>query len=485
VSSLKPKFLYQLAVTFLYSAAPIIVFPYISRVLGPENIGKINFIDYTAQFFILFATFGIPLYGAREIAKVRDQKEKLKQLTSELVSIHLWISILSVVAFISFAFLRSNAFNEKQLLFLAGFNILINAFSLDWLLQGLEDFAFFSKRSYVSKLLSVALIFLVVKTANDYVVYYLVLIASNALIIATDLLYAAKKKIGISFSVNSLKHLKPLTIFFLTTATMSLYTYFDTIILGIISGSLAVGFYTTGLKTIKLTQNFVNDLGGVLMPRMSYLIQTNQRSEIERIIAKSLLYVLTISIPLGLFFYLMAPEIILVLAGKQFLSSVIIVQLLSVLPLIIGLSNVFGIQVLLPFGKENNVLLAVVTGSVLSIGLNVLLCPLYAEKGAAISCIVAEAAVTALMGILATKQIHFNLSFRAIATIILSSLLFIPIVWFLQQAFDNAIWKLIVGGLLCAMVYLGTQLVLFSNAVLKEMINFFWLKIFKRNVFAI
>lgn len=266
---------------------------------------------------------------------------------------------------------------------------------------------------------------------------------------------------------------------------MSLYTYFDTIILGILSGSLAVGFYTTGLKTIKLTQNFVNDIGGVLLPRMSYLIQSNERREIERIISKSLQYVLTVSIPLGMFFYLMAPEVILLLAGKQFLSSILIVQLLAVLPLIIGLSNVFGIQILLPFGKENQVLVAVLVGSIFSIGLNLILCPIYAEKGSAIACLVAETAVTVFMGILAIKQLPVCISFKSLTTIIVSSILFIPIVFVSREFIDNIILRLITAASICGITYLITQLMLFTNHILKEIINFFSLKLFKRSVFTI
>jgi O-antigen/teichoic acid export membrane protein len=485
VSSLKPKFLYQLAVSFLYSLAPVIVFPYISRVLGPENIGKINFIDYTAQFFILFASFGIPLYGAREIAKVRTQPEKLKKLTTELLFIHMGISLLSLIAFVLFALLRQQFFSERQLFLLGGLNILINAFTLDWLIQGMEDFAFFGKRSYLVKIISITLIFLLIRNADDYVLYYLLLIGTNMLITLADLVYLFRKKIFISRSIQPGLHLIPLSVFFLTTATMSLYTYFDTIILGVVSGTLAVGFYTTGLKTIRLTQNFVNDLGGVLLPRMSYFIQMNDRVAIDRIISRSLYYVVTVSVPLGIFFYLMAPEVILVLAGKRFTSSIIIVQILSVLPLIIGLSNVFGIQILLPYGKEKNVLVAVLAGSIFSVGLNIILCRLYAETGAAIACVVAEAIITVLMGLQAFKLLPFSIASKIVIGIVCCGLLFIPVVFLCRLNIDNLIWRIALAGMLCLAIYSALQLFVFSNVVLKEIINFFYYRIFKRKIFVV
>ncbi|MFN2438538.1 MAG: oligosaccharide flippase family protein, partial [Chitinophagaceae bacterium] len=108
MSSLKPKFLFQLSTSFLYAVAPLLVFPYISRVLGPENIGKINFIDFTAQFLLLFASFGIPLYGVREAAKLRNNKTGLNKLITELFCIHLIVTFISLGIFASIVALNKN-----------------------------------------------------------------------------------------------------------------------------------------------------------------------------------------------------------------------------------------------------------------------------------------------------------------------------------------------------------------------------------------
>ncbi len=277
MNSLKPKFLYQLSTSFLYAIAPLLVFPYISRVLGPENIGKINFVDFTAQFLLLFASFGIPLYGVREAAKLRNNKPALNKLITELFCIHIVATFISLGIFAFIIAINNNIYNETGIIILAGINLLLNAFSFEWFIHGLEDFAFLSKRSFVIKIVSVIIIFLLIKTTGDYVQYYFILIAGNALILLTDVVYISKKKIFFIKDIQPAKHLKTLLLFFLTSTAISLYTFFDTIMLGIISGSLAVGFYTTGLKVVKLSQTFVNELGGVLLPRMAYLIETDDQ----------------------------------------------------------------------------------------------------------------------------------------------------------------------------------------------------------------
>jgi O-antigen/teichoic acid export membrane protein len=255
--------------------------------------------------------------------------------------------------------------------------------------------------------------------------------------------------------------------------------------LGIISGSLAVGFYTTGLKVVKLSQTFVNDLGGVLLPRMAFLIETKDRFEINRIINKSLQYALTVSIPLSIFFFLVAPEIITVLASRQFAPSIDVLRILCVLPLIVGLSNVFGIQVLLPFGKEKKVLIAVIAGCVLSLSLNYILCPVYAQKGAAISCIVAEIIVTFLMFLYAVKLVTFNISVKLILGIIFSSLIFIPIVYLSRNFSDSILVVFLTSSFFCLGAYILMQVFIFSNSLIKEVINFLSINILNKTFFKI
>ena len=227
MSSLKSKLLYQLSLSFFYCLIPIIVFPYISRVLGPGNVGKINFIDYIAQFFILFASFGIPLYGAREVAKARNKKEDLSRITSELVVIHLIFTSISLLIFGMLIIFKQKQFSDNGLVVLSAINLLSSCVSLEWFITGLEDFKFLAKRSFLIKILSVAFIFIFIRRSSDYILYYTILTGSNVLLLAIDAVYVLRK--GNPFINGHLeirKHLRSLSVFFLTTITLSIYTFF-------------------------------------------------------------------------------------------------------------------------------------------------------------------------------------------------------------------------------------------------------------------
>ena len=472
LKSLKPNLAYQLFASFVFAVTPVLTFPYLSRTLGPEHIGEINFIDFTSQLFILIASFGIPLYGAREIAKHRSNKKKVAETAAELLSIHLVVTALCI--FLFFFTLRFNKAIElqKELIFLATLNIAFNAFTFDWLISGLEDFKFLSQRALVTKTLLIISTFLFVRSSPDSTIYYTILVGNSILIIVIDISYMLKKKVPISLQTNIKKHLKPLSVFFITAAAVSAYTYLNTFLLGVLSGSLAVGFYTTALKIVKLSQNLVNDLSHVVMPRVAYLVELENANEIQRVIDKSLLFVSTTSIPLGLFFYMLAPEIIDITASQAFHPSICSLQILSGIPLIIGIGRVFGFQILIPFRKEKQMLLPVICGSIMCISLSLLLCAYMKENGAAIAYLVAETCVTIITGYYARKIISFTFPPKMLLSICCSSLLFIPIILVIRSLVVEQLYIVLLCFVLCGICFTLIQSIYSNNPVIKNILQF-------------
>lgn len=470
MDSLKTKFLYQIIASLVHALIPLVTFPYIARVLGPEKIGIINFVDYTAQIFITIANFGIPLYAVREIAKVKESPALLQKLVSELLSIHIVSSIISVVAFLITMQLSYNGDVVHFLIFLACFNILFSAFSLDWFVHGLEDFKTLSLRLLTVRVLIAVLIFLLIKEAQDYQKYYALLVGGSLMLIIYDIYYLKKKDLSIAFINNSRKHVKPLFIFFLTSASVGIYTLLDTFILGIMTTAFSVGLYTTVLKIIRLSQNFIISLGGVLMPRISYLVEKQNVNEITRILQKSSLYVFTVAFPAGLLFYLLAPEIIIVLAGEQYLTAISALQILSALPLIIGLSNIFGFQILIPYKQEKKLLKVVVIGSVISIIMCIFLCPILKEDGAAFATVTAEIIVTIMLGFYANGFIELKFPFKSFLSICATSLCFIPIIYSFREFSSDDLVVLLFSLTACIIIFCFIQLYCFQNSILQEML---------------
>ena len=100
MASIKKNFVYQSAYQLLLIVLPLITAPYIARVLGSENAGVYSYTYTTANYFVVIAMLGLEQYGNRSIAKVRDDINKRNQVFSELLLLHLVISILiSVIYF--------------------------------------------------------------------------------------------------------------------------------------------------------------------------------------------------------------------------------------------------------------------------------------------------------------------------------------------------------------------------------------------------
>jgi O-antigen/teichoic acid export membrane protein len=470
-SDLKNKFLYQLALSVTQLLFPLLSYPYVSRILGPEGMGQVNYVDFTAQLFILLAAFGIPYHGIREIAKARDDAEKRSRIIKELVSIHLLLTLISVVGFILFTFRHWN--EGSTLYLLAIISILSNALTCEWYFQGMEDFRFISIRSIIIRLIALAAVFILVQSHGDTAFYYGILIGSTVLITLLNVYKLLKDNRFAKGRLQLLPHLKPLWYLFLTSSIVSLYIYFDTVLLGRLASQVSVGYYSTSLKIVRLCLVVAVSLTTIIMPRFSYLAASGQQEEMKRYLHKLFNFIVTISVPMGAGLMLLAPEIIRVFAGNKFDASVVVLQLLAFIPLLIGLSNIFGVQVLLSMGQERKLLYSVIIGSVVSITLNLVLIPIMSERGAAIANLSAETMVLIATAFFARKIIPLQPDWKLVTGSVVLSLLFIPLVWLTRYFIADPLIILVTVIPICTGVYLILQKILFRNQLVTDIIHFF------------
>lgn len=160
---------------------------------------------------------------------------------------------------------------------------------------------------------------------------------------------------GFDSNFNILKHVKPLLVLFSINASLSVYVILDSIILGFLTDTVNVSYYNIPLKLVKIFWMIIAGIGVVFIPRISALFGNGDHREIKNLMSKSINIVLLLSLPFSLFCILFAKDILLIISGQQYIKSSFALQILSVIPLIIGLCNVFGTQFLLPIGKEKNI----------------------------------------------------------------------------------------------------------------------------------
>lgn len=387
---------------------PLIIFPYASKVLGPDGIGVTNFAENLCRYFMLFAALGIPIYAVREISKVSKDKEKVTKLFFEILTINLITSVVVVICYLLIICFFDKFTIYRELYILGAFYIFINAFSLEWFYNGLSEFKYLAIRTVFVRLISLGCLFLFVKTKDDVICFFglnvFVLFTNNLLNI-----FYLKGKIFFSWqNLNISIHLKPLLVIFLSSLAISLYSLLDTIVLGFLKEDYYVGLYSLANKINKIPTTFILAVGTVFLPKLVSAYQNEDKLQFEDLVQKSLQFIIVFSVPMCFFILSNSKSLILFLSNVDFNEANTSLQIMTPLTLLIGLSYFFGMQILLTVGEERKLLLAVIVGTFLSIFLNFILIPLYADCGASVANLICEFFVTFLTGFFASRYIKFD-----------------------------------------------------------------------------
>lgn len=397
IKSVKYNFMMNLILTVSSIIFPLITFPYVSRILLAEGTGIVAFVTSITTYFTMFASLGIPTYGIRACAAVRDDKEKLSKVTLELFIINLCTTLLTLIVFIACIFLVPKFALQKELFFINAVSLLLNAFGVNWFYSAIEQYKYITVRSLIFKAISVVLIFIFVKSFNDYVYYGAALVFAT---VGSNVLNFINLRKFVDFKlvdhIDFKQHMTPVLIFFATSAATSVYTNLDVIMLGFMQGEIDVGYYNAAIKMKNVLISIVVSLGTVLLPRLSYLVNAEKIDDFKNAIKKSVNFTCLISFPLVNFFVAFAGITILLLSGPTFGESVVPMKLLMPTVLLIGLSNTTGLQVLVPLGKENQLLISILVGAVVDFILNLVLINSYGATGAALSTLIAEVLVLAV-----------------------------------------------------------------------------------------
>lgn len=392
--SIKVNFFMNILLTISSFIFPVVTFPYVSRVLGPDGTGKVAFATSVISYFAMFAQLGIPTYGIRACAKVRDDKEELTRVAHEILFINFLMSILVYVFLgISLA-LVPRLSQDKPLMIIISLTILFNAMGVEWLYKALEEYSYIAIRSIIFKAIALGAMFVLVREKQDYVAYGAITIlaasASNILNFIRMFQMIGLKPVG---GYNLKRHIKAVMVFFAMSCATTIYTNLDTVMLGFMKSDEEVGYYNAAVKIKTLLVGVVTSLGTVLLPRASYYIEQGKKKEFLAISHKAIHFVLLMALPFTLFFTLYAREGVLLLSGQEYLPAVLPMQVIMPTLLLIGMTNIMGIQMLIPLGKEKYVLYSEIAGAVADLALNTLLIPKMVSVGAAIGTLVAEVLV--------------------------------------------------------------------------------------------
>lgn len=461
MTSVKKNFAFNILLVISNIVFPVLVFPYIARILGPQGLGNAHFALQFSKYFVTTASLGIPIYGLREVARIKNNKPALNKLVSELVLLNLFTALISTLVYIVVLWNSNTLLQSFPLFAIGALQVAMGFLSIDWLFAGLEDFKIITIRSLCIRFITVLFLIWFVRQPEDVLPYLLISVLS---IVAGHLwnLFYALTRIKFVFSGLAFKrHFKPIVLIFLMNVCITMYTVFDTAWVGFLSTGLAVGMYTSSIKLSKIGIQFVSALGTVLLPRSARTFAENDTNPSH--LQAAFNFVVDLAVPLAVGLILLAPELLRVFSGVAFTEAAPAMQILSILPLCIGLSNLFGMQILSASGHDKQLLISVFAGMVINIVLNLWLIPLWSYTGAAVAITATELAVTLITFGFAYLRFRITFNYLRMAKALLLSLFFVPITWLCKQAGAGQVPLLIFCFVACTGVYTLLQWWIFKN----------------------
>lgn len=374
---------------------PFISFPYVTRILLPAGTGRVSFATSVLSYFLIAAQLGIPTYGIREVAKVRDNRAALSKLVCELLIINAITTLLSYIVFTVALFTVPRMSEDKPLFVISSLVLFLNCIGMEWLYRGLECYTYITVRSIIFKSLGVIGIFLLIHAPADYLKYAALVVFSGSCSYILNFINARKyvsfKAITSKLSIRP--HLKLITVFLAMAVATTIYTHLDMVMLGFMRTDTDTGYYDAAVKIKTALVGVVTSLGVALLPRSSAYLKQGRTDQFYRITRKAMNFVILLALPVSLFFIMYAKESILLVAGPEYGGAIIPMQVIMFTVLFIGMSNITGIQVLVPLGLEKQVLCSELLGMTVDLVINIALIPRLASTGAAIGTLVAELCV--------------------------------------------------------------------------------------------
>lgn len=391
---------------------PVITFPYAARILLPEGIGAVNFLNSIVSYIVLLTSVGIPMYAVKEIAKYRNEKQLRNKITIEILILSLALCGLGYFIVWVLGKYVPQIHSQSALFYVLSLSIVFTALGANWFYQGIEDFKFITIRAVFIRAMAAISLFLFVKNSSDLIVYGIIIVCST---VGNNIInfFHLRKHINIrdvSFKdLDIVRHIKPAFKVFILNLIISLYIQLNSVMLGFLAGDDAVGFFTAGTKISHIGLTIIASMSTVLLPRCSNLIKTGEMEAFRRVIVKSLNITLALSIPMIVGLMILAVPITIIFCGIQYADAIPVLILNAPVVILVSLTNLMGIQILYPMEQIKIVIESVFGGAVINVLLNFVLISPYGATGAAISTLVAEFTVLLIQIIRGRQYYPFDI----------------------------------------------------------------------------
>lgn len=448
--SVVKNYMYNLIYQILILVLPLITTPYLSRVLGAEGVGIYSYTYAITTYFMLFGSLGISLYGQREIAYAQNNQTKRKRTFIELI-IFRFITILLAILIYFIFFIKGQSYQVYYSILLI--EIIAAGFDISWFFQGLEEFKKTVFRNVLVRSVSVALVFILVKTQDDLwkymLIYSLADLFGNLLLWTYLPKYLKGRRIK---HINLKRHVIPILLLFIPQVANKIYNLLDTTMIGaIVADKAETGYYEQGQKVIRLLLTIVTSLGIVMVPRMASTFAEGDKRKIRKYLQTSFSFVFIISIPLMFGISSVAKSFVPIFFGDGYDKVAILIAIFSPMLILMGIENVIGTQYLLPTKRQKEFTISVVCGILTNIVLNAILIIFFSSIGASIATVISQLVVDCIQIYFVRKEISFKPIIRNFVRYFISGLIMFIVCLFVKLIISTNIFN----GLIVAIAGIG------------------------------
>ncbi len=480
----------NLAFNFILSASqlllPLITIPYISHILDPQGIGRVSFIDSLTYYFISIAEFGIVVYGMREVARVRLDKIALSKLVSELLTLHIISSIITICIYAVTVFILWMKIQDVRLLLFSFSFLLVNSFACEWYYYGTEQFKYIATRSIFTRLCGLLMIFLLIYRPGDYYIYY-ASIAGSAILNILFNIGGVIKNVKINLLTGGWKkHIKKAWVTYFISLLYSVSLMLDNVFLGLVAATAFVAFYAFAIKLVRLSSLALTDTLLVYFPHVVTLLHNQEKEKFQAAILKNVQLLNLFSIPIGFGIFFLSNEITSVIFGPAFAQVAIDLRILSIVPFLRCYNLFLSKQVLIAYDNEKLYLRSLLITGVIFILTTLILSSLFKDVGASTAMVVYEGSLL-IFNYYYVRKTDAGLrvfEWKSILHALIGSLLFVPLVILARQwTAPGWLWLSLVV-IVSAFVYLLFQIYIIRNELMINLrawgVNYLYHKFQKR-----
>ncbi len=425
---------------------PLITFPYVTRILDVEMLGKYSFSDSYVYYFSLIAALGITTYAVREGAKYRDDKGKLGGFSSEIFSINVMTSAVSYLLLAVTVLLSGKLREYLWFIIICSIKIGFKTIGTEWLYRIEEDFAYITVRGIVFKVLGIILLFSFVRKPEDGLQYAAVMVFAEVASNLLNFIHAKKYcKIKFTFCVAWKRHIVPMFVLFASSIVQTIYVNSDIIVLGFLENDYVVGIYSVAVKIYSTVKAALAAIIVAYEPRAAYFIGKNEMKAFREMFQEALTMVVTALCPAVAGIICLCREMILLVAGADYLQAELSVKLLSLALLMSIMAWVYKNCVMIPSCQDRVLLVAGIVSGVANVVLNFLLIPFFQEKAAALTTILSEGIMLGTCMFWGRKIVRPNILKRDFCSVVAGCAAIALICVLARTVFDSLKWRLAVG----------------------------------------